>query len=169
MKTIIILLVASVISSTSYQAPQPEELFYYEQSIIIEKPVNEVWKYLDDLDNCTDYLFFLRAVTKNPDGPNSILTEFTFKFSFLFKKYTNHYKMAEYKPPYSFSFTTTGGSEIDARGSVILNSIDNTSTELKIIYSPELSRFFSLFSDMQVDFIYNKTLSRVLSQIKKAC
>ncbi len=169
MKTIIILLVASIISSTNYQAPQPEELFNYEQSIIIEKPVSEVWKYLDDLDNCTDYLFFLRGVTKNPDGPNSISTEFTFKFSFLFKKYTNHYKMAEYKPPYSFSFTTKDGSEIDARGSVILNSIDNTSTELKIIYSPELSRFFSLFSDMQVDFIYNKTLSRVLSQIKKAC
>jgi len=172
MRSIIILinlLVTTVISSTSYQTTEPEELFYYEQSIVIEKPINELWEYLDDLDNCRDYLFFLRSVSKNPEGPNSISTEFTFRFSFLFKKYTNCYEMVEYKPPYILSFKTVDGEEIEARGTAILNSIDNTSTKLTIIYSPKVSRFFSILSDAQVDFIYNKTLTRVLSQVKKAC
>ena len=172
MRSIIILihlLVNTIISSPVYQTTEPEERFYYEQSIVMERPVNELWEYLDDLDNCTDYLFFLRSVSKNPDGPNSISTKFTFKFSFLFKKYTNHYEMVEYKPPYTFSFKTADGSEVEARGSVILNGIDNTSTELTIIYSPKVSRFFSILSDQQVDFIYNKTLTRVLSQVKKTC
>ncbi|MFC2104356.1 SRPBCC family protein [Bacteroidota bacterium] len=161
------LLVLNVLSSPNFLTPEPEELFYYEQSIVIDRPVNEVWEYLDDLNNCRDYLFFLKSVTKNPDGPNSIATKFIFQFCFLFKQYTNYYEMVEYKPPYTFTFKTTDKSAIQARGTVILKGIDKTSTELTIIYSPELSRFFSIFSDEQVDFIYNKTLARVLIQVKK--
>ncbi|MFC2152026.1 SRPBCC family protein [Bacteroidota bacterium] len=161
------LLVINIISSPVYLAPEPDNLFYFEQSIVIEKPIQKVWAYLDDLDNSKDYLFFLKEVNKNPDGPNSVETEFEFQFSFLFKKYTNYYEMEEYKPPYTFSFKTVDGSAIEARGTVILNGIDKTSTELTIIYSPELSRFFSMFTDEQVDFIYSTTLTRVLSQVKK--
>ena len=91
------LLATYIISYNAQKNPSSEgpALFSYEQTILIEKPIQTVWEYLDDLDHCRDYIFVVKSVSKNTEGPNSIDTEFGLNMSFLFKTYANYYKVIE--------------------------------------------------------------------------
>ncbi len=151
----------------TYSSTEERELFSYKQNVVIDRPILTVWEYLDDIDNCKDYLFVLKSVSKIPEGPNSIGTELTFHMGFLFKNYTNYYKVIEYMPPYLFSFEGLDGSAVKSTGSIIMHAIDSSSTSLTIHYKPKVSGFFMVLSDKKVDIIYNITLTRILKQVKK--
>jgi len=171
MRVKILLIYLSTICITSYsstknQSSEPRKMFHYEQSVIIDKPISAVWKYMDNLDNCKDYLFLLKSVSKDPEGPNKIGTEVTYLFGFLFKYYTNYYKVTDYDPFFIIGFESMDGSDIKSNGTVIMNAIDYSSTKLTIKYNPIISGFFSNLSDETVDKIYNKSLTRILKKVK---
>ena len=163
------LLATFIISNNSEKNPSSEgrELFSYEQNVVIDKPAYTVWEYLDDMDNCKDYIFVVKSVSKIPEGPINIDTELIFHMGFLFKNYTNYYKVIEYKPPNLFSFQGIDGSAVKSTGSIVVHVIDSSSTKLTIKYNPEVSGFFTALSDKKVDKIYSVTISRILKKLKK--
>lgn len=143
------------------------QLFHYEHSVIINKPLQTVWEYMDDLDNNKQYQSFLKSVSKNTEGPITVGTELTYNFGFLFKNFTNYYRVTNYEPPYKMSFESMVGSAVEATGTNKFEIIDSLSTKLTIIFDPKVSGFFKNKSDEEIDKIYNKTLINVLKKIKK--
>lgn len=152
--------------SISYKEME-RKIFHYEHSIIINKPIQIVWGYMDDLDNNKDYQSFLRSVSKSQEGPIGVGTELTYNFGFLFKNFTNYYKVTDYKPPYIMSFESMDGSAVEATGTNKFEIVDSSLTKLTMVFDPKVSGFFKNKSDEKVDEIYNKTLIKVLKKIKK--
>ncbi len=159
-------LITNYISSGN-NSSEAREIFYFEQSILIEKPILTVWEYLNDFENCRDYMYCLKSVSKNPEGPNSIGTIITYQFGFLFKTYINYYKVTDYDPPFTMSIKSMDGSDVKAAGTLNIKSVDNSSTKITIKFKPRISGFFASLSDETVDRIYNNTLARILKRVKR--
>ena len=144
-----------------------KNVFHYEKSIVIKKPLPEVWEYMDDIRNNKDYQSFLRSVSKKPNGPIKVGTLLIYDFKFLWKKFTNVYQVVEYDPPYKMSFVSLKQSAIHATGSNIFKAIDESTTRLKMVFDPNPSGFFKNKSDEKIDKIYNKNLTKVVKKIKR--
>ena len=156
-----------IFDSSSDQKPELKKIFHYEQSITIEKPIKIVWEYANDINNCKNYLVFVKSVSKKRGGPVKNNTIISFHVGFLFMNLTNHYRIFNHKAPNGYSFKSIEGSSVKSTGLISIKSINKTTTKLTITFDPEITGLFKKLSDKTVDKIYNITLSNILKKIKR--
>jgi uncharacterized membrane protein len=80
-----------------------------EHSIIINRPIEEVFAYVSDLRHSAEWQTGLLEVRKKTEGPLHVGTEFAFVRKFLGKKLESSNRFIEYKPNSLVTFEIPSG------------------------------------------------------------
>ncbi len=80
-----------------------------EKSVVINRPIKEVFTYVSDLRHSAEWQAGLLEVRQTTDGPQGVGTQFAFVRKFLGRKMEASIEFVEYKPTTIVTFRTTSG------------------------------------------------------------
>lgn len=84
-------------------------------SIVIRRPIAEVFAYMDDVSREKEWQPNLRSAEKSPAGPTRAGTEKRYENRFLGRKVKNTYVVQEFERDRRIVYETTGKSAISVR------------------------------------------------------
>lgn len=87
----------------------------YEQSIVIARPVADVYAYMDDIAQERDWQPQLVEAEQTPPGPSAVGTRKRYVSEFMGKRLENTYVVTVCEPGRHLVAETTDGSMLDAR------------------------------------------------------
>ncbi len=137
-----------------------------EDSIVIRKPVELVWAFMDDPTRAAEWQPYLVELEQIPPDRMGVGTEQKYTFQYLGRTIRNHYVVTEYERLTRMAFKSLPGSSIEATG---WNQIEATDagSKLTIGFEPEIGGFFGVLPRSVVAWSYRRTLVQNLSRIKK--
>ncbi len=91
----------------------------YEYSIVINRPVEEVFSYMQDIDRERDWQPGLREAHQTPAGEPGVGTKRRYVSEFLGKRFHNEYVNTAYVPNRRVAYESTPESDTEATGEVI--------------------------------------------------
>ena len=89
-----------------------------EYSIVVARPIGEVFAYLDDVESEREWQPNLREVQKTPPGPSAVGTKKRYVSQFLGKRIENTYEVIEMGPGWRIVYRTTPDSFVEATSEV---------------------------------------------------
>lgn len=87
----------------------------HEQSIVIRRPVDEVFAYMDDIDREHEWQPHLLEAEQTPPGPTTVGTRRRYVSEFLGKRLENTYVVQSYEPMRHIRLESTPESVLRAR------------------------------------------------------
>lgn len=90
----------------------------HEQSIIIRRPVHEVFEYMDDIDREVEWQSQLVEAEQIPPGPATVGTRRRYVSEFMGKRLENTYVIKVYEPGARLVAETTDDSVLDATSDI---------------------------------------------------
>lgn len=90
----------------------------HEASIFIDRPVADVFAYMDDISRETEWQSSLVAATQTPPGPTTVGTQKRYESEFMGKRIVNTYVVETYEPNQRIVASTTSDSILDATSDV---------------------------------------------------
>jgi uncharacterized membrane protein len=84
-------------------------LINVETSIIIHRPIEEVFTYVSDFRNAPQWQAGIVEVRQTPESPVGVGTQITFVRTFLGRKIEGTSEIVEYEPPTKHTFTSISG------------------------------------------------------------
>lgn len=85
-----------------------------EFTLVIRRPVSEVFAYLDDIEREREWQPNLREVEQVPPGPSSVGTRKRYVSEFMGKRVENTYEVVEMGPGWRVVYRSTPDSALDA-------------------------------------------------------
>jgi uncharacterized protein YndB with AHSA1/START domain len=120
-------------------------LITIEHHITIDKPVEEVWKFLTDFENIPRWDIGVRETRKTSSGPAGLGTTFQNAGPFLGHDAVREYKVTEYEPNKKVRVELTTPSSIIKKAGVSYSVTPaGNGTLLTFVGSLELSTLFRL-------------------------
>ena len=89
-----------------------------EYNIVVNRPIGEVFAYLDDVESESQWQPNLREAEKTPPGPSTVGTTKRYVSQFLGKRIENTYEVIEMGPGWRVVYRTTPDSSIEATSEV---------------------------------------------------
>ncbi|MBZ0318811.1 MAG: SRPBCC family protein [Anaerolineae bacterium] len=136
-----------------------------EDSIVINRPIEEVFAYVSDLTNAPEWQTGLIEVRKTTAEPLGIGTQFTFVRKFLGRKLEASNEFTVYKPNEIVTFKTTSGPIAVEASYLFGTELQGTRVTCKIEMKPEgFSKLAepliaaSVRREMSAEFAYLKDL-----------
>jgi uncharacterized membrane protein len=136
-----------------------------EDSIVINRPIDEVFAYVSDLTNALEWQTGLIEVRKTTAGTLGIETQFTFVRKFLGRKLEASNEFIVYQPNEIVTFITTSGPMAVEASYLFGTEPEGTRVTCKIEMKPEgFSRLAepliaaSVRREMSTEFAYLKNL-----------
>ena len=96
----------------------------YEYSIVIHRPVEDVFAYMQDIERERDWQPNLREASQTPVGEPGIGTKRRYVSEFLGKRFRNEYVNTAYEPNRRVAYESTPESDTQASGEVIWEPVD---------------------------------------------
>ena len=84
-------------------------MIHIEDSIVINRPINEVFAYISDLTNAPEWQTRLLEVRRTTTAPLGVGSQFTFVRKFLGRKLEATNEFTQYLPNEVVTFVTTSG------------------------------------------------------------
>ena len=73
-------------------------MFKLQGSVIINRPIDEVWAYMDDIANARKWQPYLVGCKQTPADRIGIGTRQSYVFQYLGRRFENHYVVTAYEP-----------------------------------------------------------------------
>ncbi|MDX1436119.1 MAG: SRPBCC family protein [Anaerolineales bacterium] len=137
-----------------------------ESSIVIGRPLNVVWDFMDDPQRADEWQPYLVSLEQIPPDRMGVGTEQIYHFSYLGRKFMNHYVVTVYEPQKRSGFKSLPDSAIQASGENRFEAVEG-GTKLTIAFRPEIGGFFGRMPKFMVSWNYRRTLSQNLTRIKE--
>jgi carbon monoxide dehydrogenase subunit G len=97
----------------------------YEESIVIERPIEEVFSYMQDIDREHEWQPNLREARQVPAGEPGVGTERRYVSEFMGRRFENVYINTVYEPNRRVAYRTAAESDTQATGEIVWEAVDN--------------------------------------------
>ena len=136
-----------------------------EESIVINRPVTDVFAYMDDIHREYEWQPAIRAVEQIPPGPQRVGTTRRDDSSFMKKKLVNVYVNRMYEPNQRVVYESTKESNLQATGDITFASVPGGTrvTMVLVVQPPKIMR---LVPKAVFDKASRKELRDSLSRLK---
>jgi uncharacterized membrane protein len=138
-----------------------------EGSILINRPVEEVFSYMDDIEKEHEWQPYLREWEQSPDpNQNGVGTIRRYANRYMGRSFTNVYQILEYEPNIKVMYKSTPEAAVQAEGGTLWEPV-NGATKTTFIFKPELGDFWGYIPKPIVRRIYMGTLDRNMRRLKQ--
>ena len=96
----------------------------HEASVVIRRPVEDVFAYMDDVEHEQEWQPQLVEVEQIPEGPTRVGTRRRYVSEFLGKRLENTYVVLAYEPNRRVALQTTPDSVLDAASEIRWEAVD---------------------------------------------
>ncbi|NIN72564.1 MAG: hypothetical protein GTO46_11725 [Gemmatimonadetes bacterium] len=97
----------------------------YDASITIDRPVEEVFEYMQDIDREHEWQPNLREAEQSPKGEPSVGTRRRYVSEFMGKRFENVYVNTVYEPNRRVTYKSASESDAQAEGEITWEALDN--------------------------------------------
>src|SRR5215207_7978283 len=104
----LVALVAAIRRALSRESAPPRPLTASD-SVVIERPPQEVFAYVSDLQNIPEWGALSGEMRKETEGPPEVDARYTADLTFLGRRLMIPYEVSAYEPPRLFVFRSLGG------------------------------------------------------------
>lgn len=136
-------------------------------TIVINRPISEVFAYMDDIEREREWQPKLQEVEQIPPGPSSIGTKKRYTSVFMKKRVENTYEVTEMGPGWRIVYRTMPGSSLEATNEVTCESVDS-GTRVTIVVTAEPAGAFRLVPKRVLEKASREELEESLERLK-AC
>ena len=138
-----------------------------EGSIVINRPVEEVFSYMDDIEKEHEWQPYLREWEQSPDpNQNGVGTIRRYANRYMGRSFTNVYQVLEYEPNIKVMYKSTPEAAVQAEGGTLWEPV-NGGTKVTFIFKPELGDFWGYIPKPIVRRIYMGTLDSNMRRLKQ--
>lgn len=96
----------------------------YDSSIIIERPVEEVFEYMQDIDREREWQPNLREAEQSPEGEPRVGTRRRYVSEFMGKRFENVYINTVYERDCRVAYKSARESDTQAQGEITWEAVD---------------------------------------------
>ena len=138
-----------------------------EDSIVINRPLEEVFTYMDDIEKEHEWQPYLRNWEQSPDpNQNGVGTIRRYDNRYMGRSFTNEYEVVDYEPMKKVMYVSTPEAAVQAEGGTLWEST-NGGTRVTFLFKPQLGDFWGLMPKAIVRRIYMGTLSNNMRRLKE--
>jgi uncharacterized membrane protein len=135
-------------------------------SIVIDRPVQEVFEYMDDIAREKEWQSNLVSAQQDPPGPTRVGTLKRYTSRFMGREIKNTYKVTEFEPGRRVVYETQKGSAIDARSEIVCEAVgQGTKVTLTLEGSPK--GFLRLVPKAALEVAYREELRSTLQKVRE--
>jgi uncharacterized membrane protein len=114
-----------------------------EYSVVVERPVENVWAFMDDLNNYPEWIPGLAEIRQLTEGPKTVGTRMTWVYTFLGRPLGIELDVTEWEPNQTFAGTMRSGPlHISSRFGY--EPVTPTQTRITIVLEGETGGVFKL-------------------------
>ena len=113
-----------------------------EQSVVINRPVDEVFRFVSDVEKWDQWAAEMVEVRKTSEGPVGLNTTFSALVKLLGQQVENEHEITEYKPGSRLGITVTSGP-VKGRATLSFESLDG-GTKVTEAMEAETGGFFKV-------------------------
>jgi len=137
-----------------------------EFSLIISRPVREVFDYMDDVNREREWQPNIRSAKAEPEGPTQVGTKKTYVSDFMGREVKNTYVTKVFDRNKRVVYETTPKSSVDARASLQFEETENgTKVSMKVEAEPR--GLLSLIPRGVLESFSQNELEKTLQRLKK--
>ena len=138
-----------------------------EDSVVINRPVEEVFAYMDDIEKEHEWQPYLKEWEQSPDPRrNGVGTIRRYENHYLGRSFTNVYVITEYEPNKRVMYRSTPEAAVQAKGGQMWEVVKE-GTKVTFVFEPELGDFWGYIPKFIVRRIYMRTLTSNMARLKK--
>jgi uncharacterized membrane protein len=138
-----------------------------EDNITINRPVEDVFSYMDDIEREHEWQPYLRDCQQSPDpSQNGVGTIRRYDNHYMGRSFTNEYQVVEYEANKKVMYESTPAAAVQAKGGTLWEPAKG-GTKVTFIFKPQLGDFWGLVPKAIVRRIYMGTLSNNMRRLKK--
>ncbi len=134
-------------------------------SIVIRRPPDEVFAYMDDVAREHEWQPNLRSAEQVPPGPTALGTRKVYVSRFMGREVGNTYVVAELDPGRRVVYRTEKGSSIEARSEVRCEP-EGSGTRVTMFLEGKPKGFLKLVPQRALEFAYRDELEATLQRVK---
>ncbi len=138
----------------------------YEESIVIERPVEAVFAYMDDISLEREWQPNLRDAIQTPPGQPDVGTEKRYVSEFMGRRFDNTYVNTEYEPNRRVAYTIKPGSDLQGTGEILWEQVDG-GTRVTMRVEPKARGFLRFMPRGVLEAMYSKELQGTLARLKR--
>jgi uncharacterized membrane protein len=137
-----------------------------EDSIVINKPLEEVFTYMDDIEREHEWQPYLLGWEQSPDPKqNGVGTIRKYDNRYMGRSFTNEYEVTVYDPMIKVMYVSTPNAAVQAAGGTLWERTSG-GTKVTFLFKPNLGDFWGLVPKFIVRRIYMGTLSNNMRRLK---
>lgn len=137
----------------------------YEESIIIRRPVEDVFEYMQDIGREHEWQPNLREAEQMPEGEPGVGTKRRYVNRFMGKRIQNVYVYTVYEPNHRVAYRSTGESDTQAAGEVTWQVMENRA-KVTIRVEAQPGGPLKLIPTSVLAAVARKELAQALARVK---
>jgi uncharacterized membrane protein len=138
-----------------------------EDSIVIKRPLEEVFNYMDDIEKEHEWQPYLRKWEQSPDPhQNGVGTIRRYDNRYMGRSFSNEYEVVVYEPMERVMYMSTPQAAVQAEGGTLWEAA-NGGTKVTLLFKPQLGDFWGFVPKAIVRRIYMGTLSNNMRRLKE--
>ena len=141
-------------------------MFHYETSIVIDRPVEEVFAYMEDIYREREWQPYIREVQRIPADGGGVGTIRRYTNHYLGRSFENVYETTVYEPNQRVAYSSTPEAAVQATGETRWEAVEE-GTRVTMVFDPDVAGFYSYLPNRIVDWIYRRQLNITLARLKK--
>ena len=138
----------------------------HEASVVIQRPVEEVFAYMDDVEQEREWQPQLVEVEQLPEGPTRVGTRRRYVSEFLGKRLENTYVVLAYEPNRRVALQTTPDSVLDASSEIRWEAVDD-GTRVTMALEGKASGPFRFVPSSMLEATFEKEVRSALARLKE--
>ena len=135
-------------------------------SIVIRRPVSEVFAYMDDVSREIEWQPNLQLAEKHPEGPTVVGTEKRYENRFLGRKVKNTYVVKELEPERRIVYETTGESAVSVRSEFVWEKVEQ-GTRVTIYIDGKGRGVLKLIPQKVIEVAFSEELRNTLDRLRE--
>lgn len=132
---------------TVIEASKGDDMVRIEEQATINRPIEEVFAYMSDIDRQPEWVSTLTASRKVTSGPTGVGTTFQQSSKFLGRQFDLDNEITDYEPPTVYAFHSKSGS-IDMRMRFTFTATGPSTTEVNQVAEGTSGGLFKLAEPM---------------------
>ena len=137
----------------------------YAESITINRPVEEVFDYMQDISREHEWQPNLREAEQTPEGKAGVGTRRRYVSEFMGRRFENIYVNTEYEPNRKVAYESAAESDTNAKGEISWEPVDG-GTKVTMRFTAEVGGMLRLVPKSLITQVGKKELGEALARVK---
>jgi len=138
----------------------------HQQSIVIRRPLADVFTYMDDIDREHEWQPHLREAEQTPVGPTAVGTRRRYVSDFLGKRLENTYVVQLFEPRSRIVLESTPDSVVDAKTDIRWESVGED-TRVTMALEGKASGPLRFVPNVLLEATFEKEVAGTLTRLKE--